>query len=79
MHDVINKVSTNPEALGTIALEILKDLPDVEVVVVPIGGGGLISGIALALKIAEIIQGKTKPARALSNSCPTYRKKTETN
>ncbi|OLN32588.1 Threonine dehydratase [Desulfosporosinus metallidurans] len=35
---------------GTIALEILKDLPDVEVVVLPIGGGGLISGVALALK-----------------------------
>lgn len=35
---------------GTIALEILEDLPDVDVVVVPIGGGGLISGIAVALK-----------------------------
>ena len=35
---------------GTIALEILNDLPDVEVVVLPIGGGGLISGVALALK-----------------------------
>jgi threonine dehydratase len=35
---------------GTIALEILEELPDVEVVVVPIGGGGLISGVALALK-----------------------------
>ncbi|KGK91935.1 threonine dehydratase [Desulfosporosinus sp. HMP52] len=35
---------------GTIALEILDDLPDVEVVVLPIGGGGLISGVALALK-----------------------------
>jgi len=35
---------------GTIALELLEDLPDVEVVVVPIGGGGLISGMAVALK-----------------------------
>ncbi|HBV85093.1 MAG TPA: threonine ammonia-lyase [Desulfosporosinus sp.] len=35
---------------GTIALEILEDLPDVEVIVLPIGGGGLISGVALALK-----------------------------
>lgn len=35
---------------GTIGLEILDDLPDVETVVVPIGGGGLISGVALALK-----------------------------
>ena len=35
---------------GTIGLELLEDLPDVEVVVVPIGGGGLISGMAVALK-----------------------------
>jgi len=35
---------------GTIGLEILEDLPTVETVVVPIGGGGLISGIATALK-----------------------------
>jgi threonine dehydratase len=35
---------------GTIGLEILEDLPDVETVVVPIGGGGLISGIATAIK-----------------------------
>ena len=34
---------------GTIGLEILEDWPDVEVVVVPIGGGGLISGIAIAV------------------------------
>ena len=35
---------------GTIGLEIYGDLPEVETVVVPIGGGGLISGIATALK-----------------------------
>lgn len=35
---------------GTIGLEILEDLPDVETVVVPIGGGGLIGGIATAVK-----------------------------
>jgi threonine dehydratase len=35
---------------GTIGLEILEDLPEVEVVVVPVGGGGLISGIATAIK-----------------------------
>jgi threonine dehydratase len=35
---------------GTIGLEIIEDLPGVETVVVPIGGGGLISGIATALK-----------------------------
>ena len=35
---------------GTIGLELLEQLPDVEVVIVPIGGGGLISGVAYALK-----------------------------
>ncbi len=35
---------------GTIGLEILKDQPDVDVVVVPTGGGGLISGVAIAVK-----------------------------
>ena len=35
---------------GTIALEMLADAPDLEVLVVPIGGGGLISGIAIAAK-----------------------------
>jgi threonine dehydratase len=33
---------------GTVGLEILEDVPDVETIVVPIGGGGLISGIAVA-------------------------------
>ncbi|MCU0484741.1 MAG: threonine/serine dehydratase [Anaerolineales bacterium] len=35
---------------GTIALEIMEDLPDVDTLVVPIGGGGLISGISTAIK-----------------------------
>lgn len=35
---------------GTIGLELLEDLPDVDTVVVPVGGGGLLCGIALALK-----------------------------
>ncbi len=35
---------------GTCGLEIVDDLPDVDAVVVPIGGGGLISGIATAVK-----------------------------
>ena len=35
---------------GTIGLEILEDCPDVDTVVVPIGGGGLIAGVATAIK-----------------------------
>ena len=38
---------------GTIGLEILDDLPDVELVIVAVGGGGLIAGIALALRAAR--------------------------
>lgn len=35
---------------GTVGLEILEEVPDVETVIVPVGGGGLISGVAIALK-----------------------------
>ena len=35
---------------GTVGLEIYKDWPEIDIAVVPIGGGGLISGIAMALK-----------------------------
>ncbi len=35
---------------GTIGLEIIEELSDVEIIIVPIGGGGLISGIACAIK-----------------------------
>jgi threonine dehydratase len=44
---------------GTIGLEIVEDLPGVETVIVPIGGGGLISGIATAVK------GKQPDARII--------------
>ena len=43
----------DPEVIagqGTIGLEILDQLPDVEAIVVPVGGGGLISGVAFAVK-----------------------------
>jgi threonine dehydratase len=35
---------------GTLGLEIVEDLPDLDAVVVPIGGGGLISGVSMAVK-----------------------------
>jgi|SRR5579859_1902698 len=38
---------------GTIGLEILEDLPEVEAVFSPVGGGGLISGVAAAIKLSN--------------------------
>ncbi len=35
---------------GTVGLEILEDVPDADIVLVPVGGGGLVSGIATAVK-----------------------------
>jgi len=43
----------DPEVIagnGTLGLELLDELPEVDIVVVPVGGGGLISGVAAALK-----------------------------
>lgn len=37
---------------GTVGLEILSELPDVDTVLVPVGGGGLISGVALSVKLS---------------------------
>ncbi len=57
---------------GTIALEILEDLKDVETIVVPIGGGGLISGISTAVKALKPsvrivgVQAAASPAYAES-------------
>lgn len=54
---------------GTIGLEILEAVPDVDTVVVPIGGGGLISGISVAIKEQRpgmIVMGVEAAA---SNSC----------
>ena len=37
---------------GTVGLEILRDLPEVDLVLVPVGGGGLISGVSAAVKLS---------------------------
>ncbi|UAJ78272.1 threonine ammonia-lyase [Leifsonia sp. ZF2019] len=44
---------------GTLGLEILDEAPDVETIVVPIGGGGLISGVASAVKQRAHRDGRT--------------------
>jgi threonine dehydratase len=55
---------------GTIGLEILEQVPDLHAVVVPIGGGGLIAGIALAIKSVrpEVVVIGVEPRRAASFS-----------
>lgn len=52
---------------GTIALEILENLPDAGTIVVPIGGGGLISGVSLA---AKSINPKIKVVGVQSEASP---------
>jgi len=44
---------------GTLGLEILEDTPEVDTIVVPIGGGGLISGVASAVKQKAALAGRT--------------------
>lgn len=57
---------------GTIGLEILEDLKDVDCIVVPVGGGGLISGIAAAAKAinpeVKIIGVEPEGAKAMKKS-----------
>ncbi len=38
---------------GTLALEVLEDVPDVSMIVIPIGGGGLIAGMAMAIRLQK--------------------------
>ena len=54
---------------GTVGLEVLNDVPDADLVVVPVGGGGLISGIAAAVKgarpDARVVGVEPESSRAL--------------
>jgi threonine dehydratase len=51
---------------GTVGLEIGEDVPGVDVVVVPVGGGGLISGIATALPDVRIVGVEPELSNALT-------------
>jgi threonine dehydratase len=53
---------------GTIGLEILRDLPDIDLIVAPIGGGGLISGIAAA---AKALKPDVKVIGVQASACPS--------
>ena len=54
---------------GTIGLEIMQEQPDLDVVLVPIGGGGIASGIALAVKM---INPNIKVIGVQNEKCPFY-------
>jgi threonine dehydratase len=51
---------------GTIALEMLEDVPDLETIVVPVGGGGLIAGSAMA------VRGKNAPTEIIGAEAALY-------
>jgi threonine dehydratase len=57
---------------GTVGLEIMEDLPDAEAILVPVGGGGLIAGVAVAAKAINPqvriigVQPEASPAALLS-------------
>jgi threonine dehydratase len=55
---------------GTIGIEILQDLPDPDCVIVPVGGGGLIGGIATAVKA---LRPGTKVIGVQAAACPSAR------
>ncbi len=63
---------------GTIGLEILEQLQDVQAVIIPVGGGGLISGIAYAIKKLKPdckvygVQAAGAPSMANSVKCKKY-------
>jgi threonine dehydratase len=51
---------------GTVGLEIAEDVPEVDVVVVPVGGGGLIAGIATALPDTRVVGVEPSTSNALT-------------
>jgi threonine dehydratase len=51
---------------GTVGLEILEDVPDAEVIVVPCGGGGLVAGIALAAEGRRVVAVEPELSPALN-------------
>jgi threonine dehydratase len=53
---------------GTVGLEILADLPKTDTIVVPVGGGGLIAGIAVA---AKALRPSVKIVGVQTSSCPS--------
>jgi len=71
---------------GTVGLELLGQVPSVDMVVVPVGGGGLISGIAAAVKLrhpsARVVgvepDGADAMSRSLEQGAPAHLEKVDT-
>lgn len=61
---------------GTVAVELLKQNPDIDTIVVPIGGGGLITGIAVA---AKSIKPGIRVVGVQTEACPAMVKSLEDN
>lgn len=63
---------------GTLGLELVDDHPDLEVLVVPVGGGGLLAGVATAVRAgrpeARIVGVQTEAAPAMARSLPGGRR-----
>ncbi len=63
---------------GTVAIELLEEFPDLDVIVVPVGGGGLISGVAVAAKAARPdvaivgVQSELYPSMARGQRGPSF-------
>jgi threonine dehydratase len=53
---------------GTVALELLEDAPEVETIVVPVGGGGLVAGIAAAAPDRRILGVEPEGSRAVHDA-----------
>ena len=60
---------------GTIGLEIMEDLPDVDLIAVPVGGGGLVAGISVA---ARAIRPGIRIIGVQAGNCPSALKAVET-
>ena len=58
---------------GTVGLEIVEDMPDAEVVVVPVGGGGLAAGIAVAVSERPLVRVIGAQSRSVSTLAPSLR------
>lgn len=56
---------------GTIGLELLEEAQDAEVIVVPVGGGGLVSGIAAAVALAECSSARPRVVGVEAAGAPT--------